>query len=198
MIGALDLRFINRFVHGVDTHVHEEREEGRDLRGRTVAIARALRRTAAQSAAVCADCFRPLAPDAAVTMTTRNVWSEAEPRWLYVPICLICTRRAIERQEARRGRAVYRPPTWRWTRCLKCRRPIRIYYAAGLAAQTCCADCERRARYDRNNLRRRVFHRRIACPVCWRTFVPTRSDARTCSARCRAALHRQRRRRRNG
>src|SRR5262245_38566011 len=56
MPAKIDVRFINRLVHGVDTQVREEREEAPAPRlGRTTAEVRALRREAAQSATVCAE-----------------------------------------------------------------------------------------------------------------------------------------------
>jgi predicted nucleic acid-binding Zn ribbon protein len=51
---------------------------------------------------------------------------------------------------------------------------------------------KRAARYKANNERRKVRHDPMNCSACGRSFVPKRTDAVTCSNRCRQALHRQR------
>jgi hypothetical protein len=61
-----------------------------------------------------------------------------------------------------------------------------------LNARSCCADCKRLAKNQRNKLRRRVKHAPITCIECGRSFIPKRDDAVTCSNRCRQAQHRER------
>src|SRR6185369_14551377 len=83
--------------------VHRAREDlekkGRDYPDDEI---KRLRRAAAESAAVCGDCFTPLAPNASVTVTERFVehlagrynpiglWIKARDIYLPVPICLSC------------------------------------------------------------------------------------------------------------
>jgi hypothetical protein len=52
--------------------------------------------------------------------------------------------------------------------------------------QVCSWECEG----ERRNARRRVQHEAKVCANCGETFTPKRSDARTCSDRCRTALNR--------
>jgi hypothetical protein len=197
MIGQFDLNFINWVVHGIDVRheartAHEEfrpREEGRYLGD----DARVRRETAARDASVCADCGRRLARREPATMTTRNVGSRRTVCWLYVPICRRCAG-GHDRTRTRRGSyALYRDPSWVAINCLNCRRPIRVPHGAMLAAQTCCADCERRAEYDRNNARRRVGRYRLVCAGCGERFTSRRHDARFCGGTCRQRAHRRRR-----
>ncbi len=48
------------------------------------------------------------------------------------------------------------------------------------------------AQREAHNARRRVAPKPKTCTVCGETFTPGRSDAQTCSARCRQALRRLR------
>jgi hypothetical protein len=169
--------------------VRKAREDRDDLRGRTSEQVRELRQDAAQSAAVCADCFQPLMPTASVTMVHRRVIIEDE-EYLRVPICLTCWLLTL------RDRAWHND--LRRFRCAACARPMRIYHPSWwchephLTERVCCADCLRKANNERARLRRRVRHDEIVCQRCGGLFVPKRSDAVTCSNRCRQALHRQR------
>jgi len=158
---------------------HGTREEARELRYQ-----------AAKSAAVCGECFRPLAPTDSVTMEYRKVSGSrraGNERWLRVPICLLCTLDDIELVRWRNCWPFYREPRWHRTRCRNCERLIRIYRHA---ARVCCDDCARLARNQRNKLRRRVKHTPMMCIICGEIFFPRRADAVTCSNRCRQALHR--------
>jgi predicted nucleic acid-binding Zn ribbon protein len=47
---------------------------------------------------------------------------------------------------------------------------------------------------ERQNARRRVTPQPKKCVICGKTFTPKRSDARTCSDRCRQVLSRSKRR----
>lgn len=71
------------------------------------------------------------------------------------------------------GRMVHRPHTvpWRYDR-----PPV------------CSKWCRRKQRREK----RRVKHDPIVCVVCGESFIPTRSDAKTCTGPCRVRLHRQR------
>jgi predicted nucleic acid-binding Zn ribbon protein len=83
---------------------------------------------------------------------------------------------------------------WKRTRCRHCGRPLRIANSNPPASPTCCETCQRLDRNTRNKLRRRVEHEPITCIVCEQEFIPKRSDAKTCSNKCRQALHRERHR----
>jgi hypothetical protein len=132
----------------------EEVRRGRDDRedhgGRTAEEVKRLREAAAETAAVCADCFTALAPEASVTLVGR--WSHHTPasysgigthipahdHWLDVPICLSCWLQDIAtpwwgnmRGLSLRGRDWEGPvsvPTreLRRHRCEGCSRPMRI------------------------------------------------------------------------
>jgi hypothetical protein len=126
---------------------------------------------------------------------TLTWWDTGEhyPIWKRAPVCLICTLADI------------RPKPWPWSyadhleyegwrrfRCQWCGRPVRVARTIRwVTSPTCCEDCERLDRNRRNKERRRVTRRPLACEVCGREFIPTRADAKTCSNKCRQALHRR-------
>jgi hypothetical protein len=95
------------------------------------------------------------------------------------------------------------PPDWRLQRlrCEGCGRPLRVESKRGrrlpLRERCCCALCLHKATLKRANERRRVRHAPIACVVCRKKFVPKQSTAKTCSNKCRQALHRRRQRARH-
>ena len=82
--------------------VNRAREERRKKNGdRSADEIKRLRKLASETATVCADCFRPLAPDASVTLTVRFVehfpggfgplhYLKPRDRFLSVPVCLHC------------------------------------------------------------------------------------------------------------
>jgi len=152
-----------------------------------------LRWEAAKSATICGQCFRPLAPTDSVTKL----------RPFAAPLCLLSTLTDID--ELMQPVWFDCEPHWQRTRCLNCRRPLRLQPPSGrvwvnwrssLNERCCCRDCQRAVRNKRNTERRRVEHapRRCANPACGKTFIPKRDDAVTCSNRCRQALHRERQR----
>lgn len=58
-----------------------------------------------------------------------------------------------------------------------------------LATVTACSwEC----RWERDKAQRRVVHEQKTCEACGEMFTPKRSDARTCSDRCRKRLQRSR------
>jgi hypothetical protein len=168
----------------------QDARERRRLHGRTWQEARELYCEAAKSAAICGECFRPLAPTDSVTMGYRKVGGSRQKgneHYVRVPICLLCTIDNIPRRGFLR------------TRCLNCGRPLRLYrphwrpgWRSDLDAPLCCADCRRLARNEKNKLRRRVEHEAMICIACGESFVPKRADAVTCSNRCRQAQYRRR------
>jgi hypothetical protein len=128
--------------------------------------------------------------------------------WLRVPICLTCWLIDLQRNMQRRA-AVMRQLIGHGDRheqeqfdieqiarrrCLSCGRPLRLYRPMYLNELVCCTECERKARNERNRVRRHVKHQPMRCLVCRNSFVPTRTDAQTCSNTCRQKLFRQRHR----
>jgi hypothetical protein len=183
---------------GAGRSVRLDRERRDYFGNRTADEVCELRRQAARSGNVCADCFEPLAPTASVTMVGRvSFQDDARDVWLRVPICLCCWLVRV-RSDAE----------WRWNhsgqhwresrkvagivrrRCLGCDRPMRIDESPRLVDQVCSENCERKMRNERNRVRRRVDHRPVFCAECGEPFVPKRADAVTCSNRCRQAQHR--------
>jgi hypothetical protein len=198
-----------RKLAGAD--IRRQRRDRADHGARTAAEVGDLRREAARSATVCADCFQPLAPAASVTMVSRRIvippatdWFGAlvpeHHAWLRVPICLTCwlmqmqldirARFGATRVELRRlGLARFR--------CAGCGRPMRRWlwertrrHSDG--QRVCCDDCRRSMLNAQARIRRRVRPEPMHCAACGRSFVPTRNDAVTCGNTCRQKLHRQR------
>jgi hypothetical protein len=194
-----------------------ERQDRDDLRGRSPEQVRELREQAAQSAAVCADCFTPLAATASATMVERRVLIPAKvdgptrfpqvlaalggprkpdhpasyyERWLRVPICLLCWLRMIG------DSWLLHPRDYERLRCDGCVRPMRVkprcWDGPYLSERICCRDCARAATNARARKRRRVQHEQAVCIVCHQTFTPRREDAFMCSNRCRQRAHRMR------
>jgi hypothetical protein len=87
---------------GLGRRVHRARDDRDDTATSRLRTSSACARPPQKTAAVCADCFTPLAPTASVTLTSR--WSHHTPasyhqyvgsipahdHWLDVPICLSC------------------------------------------------------------------------------------------------------------
>jgi hypothetical protein len=193
--------------HSKELDIRSERADRAERHGHTREEACKLRQKAAQSAAICGECFRPLSPTDSVTMVWRNIgyWAK-HPHIARVPICLLCTLDAIKLTRSRNcwpfyvdsqdkshsPRHRYRTLHWYRTRCRNCNRPLRLYpYWPNHNRRTCCADCQRALKNERNKLRRRVKHEPIACVQCGGSFIPQRADALTCSNKCRQALHRK-------
>ena len=197
--------------------VRKVREDRQDHGRRSAEEVKQLREAAAETAAVCADCFTPLVRGASITQVGR--WTHHTPasytafssipaadHYLDVPICLPCWLVSIStpwsgvlRGVPLRGRDA--DPFWfdkevQRHRCEGCGRPMRVvarlYRRLTLRERCCCAQCLHKATLRRANQRRRVRHHEMACEVCGTMFVPRQSTARTCSNRCRQKLHRQR------
>jgi hypothetical protein len=82
------------------------------------------------------------------------------------------------------------PKNHRATICPWCERPLTFTFqqhwrdARRKIADACCRDCENHIEYGH------VKPKSISCVVCNTEFVPKRSDATTCSNRCRQQLFR--------
>jgi hypothetical protein len=173
--------------------VREVREDCRNFGGRPTEQVADLRRQAARSATVCADCFAPLAPTASVTMVGRSIRGRGGDRTLRVPICLTCWLAGGSEGELGHFYWSYEPPNR--FRCSGCGRPMRVHWrrhGRALRARCCCEECFRKATLRGANERRRVRRREKVCAVCGEKFIPGKSNAKTCGSRCRQQLHRDR------
>ncbi|MFN9113051.1 MAG: hypothetical protein ACK5XN_23530 [Bacteroidota bacterium] len=72
-------------------------------------------------------------------------------------------------------------------RCMRCRQ----FFYTDSTRRDHCNGCRRRAERDKQRRLRGTDLTERTCPVCSVTFTPRRSDARCCSAKCRAKLSRQ-------
>jgi hypothetical protein len=119
-----------------------------------------LRLAARDRAAVCADCFALLAPAASITM-----------KWRFVEHV---TKRTFDAYAPERE---------------GCSRPMRVevrrLHRLTHREQCCCEQCFRAVYRRRNNARRRVVPEPRACIVCGTVFTPRKSNATTCSGKCR-------------
>jgi predicted nucleic acid-binding Zn ribbon protein len=68
------------------------------------------------------------------------------------------------------------------SKCVICGTSVAWYHPQAV----CSPSCYRELR----NQRRRVQHTERPCAECGEPFTPARSDARTCSDRCRQRAHR--------
>ena len=75
--------------------------------------------------------------------------------------------------------------------CVGCGRPVYRHRNSVLRPH-CSARCLWTF-YNRRQAERRKAARQRVCAVCHAEFTPKRSDAQTCSAKCRTALYRSRR-----
>lgn len=71
--------------------------------------------------------------------------------------------------------------------CWTCRRP----FYTDSARRGTCNHCQRRAERNRKRVQRQTDLSERLCLACNQPFAPRRSDARCCSAKCRARLSRQ-------
>ena len=191
------------------------------FRGRSSEEIKALRKAAAETASICADCFEPLPPYASVTRVNRffehipagvhclGLIIKAHDRYLPVPICLGCWLSDIAqpsfcfRGGSQDGHLDWASPTagldgyeFRRLRCEGCARPLRVltrrYRRLPLRLRCCCFACQHKAVLRKANERRRVRHDPQACVECGKMFTPAQSTARTCSNTCRQRQFRQR------
>lgn len=233
------------------------RKQINDSGSRSLPEVRRLRQSAHDSAAVCADCFLPLAPQQSVTIVEREIqtarsrskypklmkaftgkatkWIGGRSRSLTVPICLNCWLLALRKpawswEKRQRGEevepALLEYDKLRRLRCKGCGRPMRVLKAYSgvhlaersfektpnkqawnrlrvandqwefltLKQSTCCKACHTKALKQRAKGYGRVQHDRIACEVCGKAFVPTKSTALTCSNTCRQKKFRRQQR----
>jgi hypothetical protein len=135
---------------------------------------------------------------------TFGAYAPEQEHFAMVPICLHCWLVDLERPPD-----LYRPlrgeSPWRQDeaaprlssiinevrrlRCEGCRRPMRIEvrwrHRIARRERCCCEECFRVANRRANNLRRRVAPKAKRCVVCSTMFMPRKSNATTCSGKCR-------------
>lgn len=193
MSQADELREITRQIRmarGLSPEPTPEEEEARD--------ARCAARDAAERGEGCAECGRALTPTEpvyllkALDLNTLNQHLKYYNRGLpgeaatnaRLPICGDCA-----------ATFVTLPDTDTLPRCEVCSRPVaqlvdnrhRLYHL-------CSPRCRQRREQQRVSDVRRTLRASPTCPMCGETFTRKRSDAVTCSPKCRTALYRQRRR----
>jgi hypothetical protein len=185
--------------------IRRTRKDRKDHGQRSPEQVRELREQAAKSATICADCFRPLAPGASVTMVKRRVHiparklpfrtDPAQDRPLTVPICLTCWLIAMgPHAKFFSGPGECGLRNLVRFRCEGCGRPIRRNspdHAWYQTERVCCTDCHRAVVNAQARIRRKVHHDAIICEGCGEAFAPKRSDARTCSDACRQKAFRR-------
>lgn len=205
--------------------VTASRRRRQQLRGRSADEVKELRLASHTSAAVCADCFTSLAPTASVTMTRRFVEHISQrqnaigmtipkhDRHERVVICLSCWLidlltprwgaihgRRYENEQDEAGPRLFLDNRMRRLRCEACRRPMRFEIRYGhrltLYERCCCEECFHTAFRRHDNARRRVVTEPRACVVCGTVFTPRKSNAVTCSGKCRVKKMRTERTRR--
>jgi len=190
----------------VKEDVHQARKDRENYGTRSAAEVRQLREEAARDASLCADCFAPIGPHDSVTMVGRLIHIPAIPRdkIISVPICLTCWLIDIECDSVsmrdRHGWERHSVKHIERFRCEGCGRPMRVHrpWMRWLyhTERVCSTACLKPAANKRARERRRVEHKPRRCAVCGVLFVPTRSDQKTHSNKCRQALHRKRHRKR--
>jgi len=137
---------------------------------------------AVEAGDICGECFDWIPPDASVMVTSvskEHVW-ELTGRWMHkqVVICLDCARKSFTYDLAEQYQ------------CQGCGRELRQWQ--GRLTSRCCEACSHLAKLAHQKLTRRVHHDERRCECCGELFIPTRTDAVTCSSRCRQALYRSR------
>jgi hypothetical protein len=152
---------------------------------------------AAAAGDVCVCCFRLMPPGASVTMVRRQLRQPGRPSpfgrvpdghaSVAVPVCLDCTLSDDIEQRTQRLR-----------RCKGCGRVMRHFPSAdgGLLRfpRVCSWACAYMVKLACSKVVRRVERFTEICDGCGERFVPKRSDARTCSNRCRQRVFREQRR----
>jgi hypothetical protein len=141
--------------------IRRAREARRDHGGRPADEVKRLREQTAETAAYCADCFTPLAPNQSVTLVSRviehvpaaysGIDTFIPPHDIVraVPICLTCWLSSMANRSAWWSLETLR------LRCEGCGRPLRVeskpYHRLPLRERCCCAACLRAALRRRNN-----------------------------------------------
>jgi len=135
----------------------------------------------------CTHCQRKIKPSEPMIWQWRASWHHRRS----VEVCLRCDRKEHEGEE--RLADLHQQP------CEICARTMyfdgyhRFHTRRPL---TCSFQCNYRRKLKRQLERKRVEHEPIKCARCGDTFTPRRADAVTCSNRCRQALYRETRARR--
>jgi len=133
----------------------------------------------------CARCQRKFKPNEPM------VW-----QWRYcesVRVCLRCDRSEHESEHPDRLADLDQQP------CETCGRPMYFdcYHSFHRRRPlTCSYQCSYRRKLKHQSERKRVEHEPRLCARCGEMFEPRRSDANTCSGKCRQKLYRENRKQR--
>ena len=142
--------------------------------------ARRVRRyEAEETATVCGDCGKAIAPDEPIHRVRQYIGHGfmGGARYSVYPVCEDCAG----------------APNWhsRLTDCEACGRPMHQVWPFSGRHHFCCLKCATKI-YRQIAKHRKAIARRRTCPVCEQEFTPARNDARTCSSACRQKAYRQR------
>jgi hypothetical protein len=139
----------------------------------------------------CGRCGRAISPDETVWRTRERV---ARGQLLYTNVCRECAPERARQPEPfyserlRTHLALYDPES-----CEVCGRPVVWVHYPDWRHYRCCSERCARRRYNRALALASSRARQKVCEVCGSEFVATRSDAKTCSPKCRQAAYRRRR-----
>ena len=125
---------------------------------------------------VCEKCRQPFSPGQPLYYQWWIDYSRRDVGLSFISLCHEC-------------RLVAHDEYLRQTECLECHRPIysyRYYQRPWLCSKACRIKAQTRRQKEQCHAKRRA----IQCAVCHQEFFPTRSDAKTCSDRCRTQLSR--------
>ena len=126
------------------------------------------------AADVCAECEREIAPSAPV----------ARKRYPQANWCATCAGK----------RSGFGGSDWHRATCPACDRVVYTDWCYGTRRHLYCSQrCARRGEVARRVAAHAKARGSRTCPVCGEVFTPKRSDAQTCSHRCRTRLYRDKR-----
>ena len=138
-----------------------------------------IRRAAQQDGGLCGLCGRALAlgepvwrPRIGLGYSGSGAW-----HWQIIPVCAECT--PIEGEPSRPCEGCGRPVHDEW------RLPPRKYVL-------CCEACSPKAQAARARATRAKSREGKTCPLCEKSFVPSRIDALFCSVACKQRAYRAR------
>jgi hypothetical protein len=144
--------------------------------------------SSAWTAANCADCGVPLGPADLVYRRRFAYWNGWTHWKRRAAVCVACLPARVRQREPEA--------------CENCGRPMirDIYYPLVCSGRCDKAQVNKRS-YEkhreqisarRTQARAHVDHDAIPCAVCGKPFKPKRTDAKTCSNKCRQRAHRAR------
>lgn len=146
----------------------------------------------------CDNCQRELSEDEPVVVWHHRSWGDVAPSYTQTRGCVECADSALNEELGGRPFSLRRAlgynagkgPHIRQTQCHQCERGVLFVtltkYSGRYTRVAYCSD------HCRDANKKRVRPPKI-CKACSVRFIPTRADAKTCSAACKQKLYRQRR-----